>query len=161
MQIKFLGNQRFEIKGKEAIVHLDKKISVNGFEFPGAGEFEKNGIFIEGIATNGDVINLVRLEEMKLCYLGSLSNELSDNEIKEIGDVDILFLPLGEEGSIDIKKGLKVLSKIDPCIVIPMLYSSLDEFKKSEGIHDGEIDVLKIKKDELPVDERRNVILTV
>ena len=160
MQIKYLGDEKFEIKAKEAVVSLSDNISVNGFVFPGAGEYERSGVFIEGIATNGDVIYLVRTEDMKLCYLGKMSNELSDEEAKEIGDVDILFLPLGENGSMEIKKALKVLSKIDPRIVIPMLYSSLDEFKKSEGIHDGEIPMLKIKKDELPVDERRNIILT-
>jgi hypothetical protein len=40
-----------------------------------------------------------------------------------------------------------------------MLYSDISEFKKSEGIDDGEMDVYKIKKIDLPEDERLNVIL--
>lgn len=161
MQIKYLGGERFEIKTKEAAISLGHKVGVNGFEFPGPGEYEKNGVFIEGVADNGSTIYIVRAEDMKLCYLGNLSHDLRDDEIKEIGDVDILFVPLGEDGSLETKKSLALVSKIDPRIVIPMLYSDLSEFKKSEGITDGEIDILKIKRDELPADERKNVILAI
>jgi hypothetical protein len=40
-----------------------------------------------------------------------------------------------------------------------MLYEDLTEFKKSEGTVDSELDVLKIKKSELPEEERQVVIL--
>jgi L-ascorbate metabolism protein UlaG (beta-lactamase superfamily) len=96
---------------------------------------------------------------MNLCYLGKIAHDLHEDEVKEIGNADILFVPLGEDGSLTTKKALGLVSLIDPKIVIPMLYSDLTEFKKSEGITNGETDILKIKKSELPEEERLNVIL--
>lgn len=159
MIIKYLGQEKFEIKTKENRINLGYDVAINGFLFSGPGEYEKNGIFVEGISDNGNTIFIIRTEEMKLCYLGKIAHELQEEEAKEIGDVDILFMPLGEDGSVDTKKGSKIISQIDPRVVIPMLYTDLEEFKKNEGISDGETDTLKIKKNELPEDQRRNVIL--
>lgn len=159
MQIKYLGKEKFEIRTKDSRINLGYKVSINDFSLSGPGEYEKSGVFVEGISDNGNTIYVVKAEEINLCYLGKISHDLKENEAKEIGDVDILFVPLGEEGSLPIKKSLELVSKIDPKILIPMLYSDLTEFKKSEGISDDEIDLLKIKKSELPEEERKIVIL--
>lgn len=160
MQVKYQGHEKFEVKSKENVVDLGFSIKVNGFEFDGPGEYEKNGVFVEGIADNGNTIYVIRLEEMKLCYLGKIAHQLREEEAKEIGDVDILFVPLGEEGSVGVKDATKVISQIDPRVVVPMLYSDLSEYKKAEGITDGETDTLKIRKIDLPEDQRQNTILT-
>jgi L-ascorbate metabolism protein UlaG (beta-lactamase superfamily) len=154
MQIKFKGKDKFEIKSKELEIILDGKVSVNGYEFPGPGEYEKAGVIINGIADGDNTIYILNVEDMNICYLGKLNHALSEEEGKEVGNVDILLLPLGQDGSADIKTATKIISTIDPRVVIPMLYSDLTEFKKSEGITDGEIDVLKIRKIDLPEDER-------
>jgi L-ascorbate metabolism protein UlaG (beta-lactamase superfamily) len=159
MQIKYFGKEKFQIKTKDVEVDLGYTVSINGFSLPGPGEYEKNGVFVEGIADGENTIYNCKAEEINLCYLGKINHELSNEETKGIGDVDILFVPLGEEGSLPAKKALNVISSIDPRIVIPMLYSDLSEFKKSEGISDGEMDLYKIKKNELPEDERQNIIL--
>lgn len=159
MQIRYMGGAKFEIKVKDAEIILDNGISVNGFDFPGPGEYEKNGVIISGVADQTNTIYTLRAEEINLCYLGRISHDLTEDETKQIGDVDILFLPLGEDGSAEVKIALKLLSKTDPRIVIPMLYKDLNEFMKSEGITDGELDILKIKKSDLPEEERKVVIL--
>jgi L-ascorbate metabolism protein UlaG (beta-lactamase superfamily) len=159
MQIKYLGKEKFEIKTKEVKLDLGYTIAINDFALPGPGEYEKSGIFVEGVADNGNTIYVIKAEEMNLCYLGKLAHTLSEDEAKEIGDIDILFVPLGEDGSLPTKKALSVVSSIDPKIVIPMLYADLEEFKKSEGITDGEQDVFKVRKIDLPTDQRQNVIL--
>ena len=159
MQIKYLGQEKFEIKTKETKIDLGYRILVNNFELPGPGEYEKGGVFVEGIADNGNIIYVLKVEEMNVCYLGKITRDLKEDEAKEIGNVDILFLPLGEDGSVTTKKALDLVTKIDPRIVIPMLYSDLSEFMKGEGITDGELDVFKIKKIDLPEEERKVVIL--
>jgi len=159
MQIKYQGGDRFEIKAKEGEIKLSSQIAVENFVFPGPGEYEKNKIIIQGIADKENTIFVLNAEEMNICYLGHLNHELTEDEAKKIGDVDILFVPLGEEGTLNIKKAGSVISAIDPKIVIPMLFSSLEEFKKEEGLTDGEIELLKIKKMELPQEERKIVIL--
>lgn len=161
MQIKYLGAEKFEIRTKDSVIVVSYEPKINDFVIPGPGEYEKNSVFFEGIADNGNTVYVIRCEEINICYLGKTSHELREDEAKEIGNIDILFVPLGEEGSLLVKKASNIISKIDPRIVIPMLYSdqALEEFKKSEGITDGEMDLFKIKKSEMPEEERKVVIL--
>ena len=159
MQIKYSGGLKFEVKSKDLEIIFSDKFLINGFSFPGPGEYEKGGVILNGIPDGENTIYTAKVEDMNLCYLGRINHELSESEAKGIGDVDILFLPLGEDGSANLKTALKILSNIDPRVVIPMLYGDLSEFKKSEGFTDGELDVLKIKKSELPEEERKIIIL--
>ncbi len=159
MQIKYLGGDKFEIKSKDLEVILSDKVSINSFEFPGPGEYEKAGVIMSGIDDGENTIYVLNIEEMDICYLGKINHDLSEDEAKQIGNVDILFLPLGQSGSVGTKLATKILSAVDPRVVIPMLYEDLSEFKKSEGITDGELDLLKIRKVDLPEAERRIVIL--
>lgn len=160
MQIRNKGAQ-IEVITKSARVDLGVHVSIDGFVLPGPGEYEEKGIFVEGIPDNGETIYTVKAEEINLCYMGKTAHVLKEEEIKEIGDVDVLFVPLGENAA-DVKKAMALISKIDPKIVIPIFYNdlSLQEFKRAEGISDGEMDILRIKKSELPSDERKNIILT-
>lgn len=159
MQIKYLGNEKFEIRSNQGSISLDYGLKINGFDLSGPGEYEKAGIAVTGIPNGQNTIYVIRTEDMNLCYLGKLATDLAEAAIKEIGDIDILFLPLGEDDTLPTKKAVQVLSKIDPKIVIPMLYSDLSEFKKSEGLMDGEIDILKIRPADLPAEERKVVLL--
>ncbi len=161
MQIKYIGVEKFQIRTKDASVELEQNnVTVNDFSLSGPGEYEKNGVFVEGIADNGNTIFVVTAEEIKICHLGKISHDLREDEAKEIGNIDILFIPLGEEGSINLKQAQSLIAKIDPRVVIPMLYSDLNEFCKSEGATEPALEQLKIKKSELPSDERKSIILT-
>lgn len=159
MQIKYLGGEKFEVRSSQTLVSLAYETAIDGFHLPGAGEYEKAGVAVVGIPNGQNTIYVVKIEGINLCYLGKIAQELRSEEIKEIGSVDILFLPLGEDGTLPTKKALQLLSKIDPHVVIPMLYSDLEEFKKSEGISCSEQEVLKIRKVDLPEEERQVIIL--
>lgn len=159
MTIKYLGGEKFEIKTGQTMLNLGYTMSIGDFVLPGAGEYEKSSVGVTAMPDGENTIFLIRSEEINLCYLGRINRELPEAEVKEIGNVDILFLPLGEDGTLSAKKAAALVNKIDPRIVIPMLYTSLDEFKKDEGISDGEMEALKIKKSDLPEEERRIVIL--
>ncbi len=159
MQIKYHGADKFSIKTGQSTIKLDQKPSIDDFVLPGSGEYEKAGISVTGIGFEDNTIYTICSEEINLCYLGNISKEIDEAIIKEIGDIDVLFLPLGENNTLTVKKALLLLSEIDPRVVIPMQYSNLDEFKKSEGISDGETDTFKFKKADLPEEERKIVIL--
>ncbi len=159
MQIKYLGSDKFEIRSKDLVLSLSDQVSINNFQFPGPGEYEKAGVILSGIEDHDNTIYVMSVEEVKLCYLGRIKHEVSEDEAKQIGDVDILIVPLGQDGTVNVKAANKIISTIDPRIVIPMLYSDLEEFKKSEGMTDGELDILKIRKADLPEDERQIYIL--
>ncbi|MFA7244036.1 MAG: MBL fold metallo-hydrolase [Patescibacteria group bacterium] len=160
MQITYLGKEKFEIKTKDAVIALSDNINIDGFEISGPGEYERKGVFVQAIKPNGDgCVFVLHAEAMAICYGGRLKAMISDEAIKEIGDIDILILPLGEDGTLDMKDASALIAKIDPRTVIPMLYSDISEFKKTEGIVEEDIDTLKIKKLDLPDEERKFFIL--
>lgn len=162
MIIKYQGDEKFEIKTTEARVSLSSAgIDIEGFVIDTPGEYERRGVSVEGITLDGEQkpVYIIHTEEMTLCYPDGLNHELDEEIVKLIGDIDILFVPLGESGSMPLKLSQKLISDIDPRVVIPMLYSDIEQFKSAEGITDGEVDQLKIKKTELPVEERKFFIL--
>ena len=77
------------------------------------GEYEKHGIAIRGIAAFHDdkqgtergpsTIHVIKAEEMTVCHLGDLGHKLSDQQVEDIGDIDILMIPVGGTYTIDAK----------------------------------------------------------
>lgn len=162
MIIKYNSDEKFEIKTTDAKLNLSADgIDIEGFAIKTPGEFERRSVFVQGIplGEGQKPIYTINTEEMTLCYPNGLNQDLGEEVIKLIGDVDILFVPLGEKNSLSIKQAQELISDIDPRIVIPMLYTDISQFKLAEGITDGEVDQLKIKKADLPEEERKFFIL--
>jgi len=162
MIIKYQGDEKFEIKTSDAKIILSAEgVDIEDFLIQTPGEFERRSVFVQGIPLGEGQrpVYTINTEEMTLCYTNGLNQDLDEEVIKLIGDIDILFVPLGENNSLSVKQAQKLISDIDPRIVIPMLYANIDEFKSAEGITDGEVDQLKVKKADLPEEERKFYIL--
>ncbi len=142
------------------------------------GEYEIKNIFATGIGSYHDdkhgaelgksVMFHFNMGGIKLLHLGDLGTVLSDNQLEKIGEVDILFVPIGGKWTLDSAKASAVVRQIEPRIVIPMHYAidglnmeldSVEKFKKEMG---GKVEVLpklKISSRDLPVDEVKLIIL--
>lgn len=126
--------------------HNNKKaVSGNPFLIEGPGEYEVKGIFIQGISSWHDdslgkergqnTIYTIEAEEMKICHLGDLGQkELTSAQIEEISDIDILMIPVGGVYTINSKGAQKIISQIEPKIVIPMHYQIPKLKLKLEGV---------------------------
>lgn len=98
------------------------------------GEFEACNTPIESLAVNGDgAVFIFMMDGVKVCHLGYLSHELSDEVLDHIGDVDILLIPVGGDVVLDGKTAQKVVEAIEPRVVIPMLYSATESKLKLGG----------------------------
>src|SRR3989344_396236 len=148
------------------------------FIIDGPGEYEKQGIRVRGVSSFHDKVNgkergpntiyIVKTEDMAICHLGDLGQDrLDDKQVEEIGDVDILMIPVGGNYTIDAKEATGVVSQIEPKIVIPMHYkikdltvevSGPDKFLKEIGLSPEKVDKLKIAKKNLPVEEMKLVM---
>jgi len=138
----------------------EKIPSGNYFLITGPGEYDIKEIYIQGIGAQGATFYTIEAEDMKLCHLGrTTQKELTSEQIELIGEVDILFLPLGLES----KTGVKIMSQIEPKVIIPMYYKiskskekldSIDSFLKVLGIKNLEkTPKLSIKAKDLPREE--------
>lgn len=157
-----------------------KAVSGNPFLVDGPGEYEIKKIYIQGIFSFHDdsqgtkrgnnTIYTIETEEMKLCHLGDIGqNELTPDQLEKIGNVDILIIPIGGVYTIDSKTAAKIISQIEPKIIIPMHYQiprlklkleGLDKFLKVMGIKTAEtLNKLLIKKKDLSEQGLKVVVL--
>jgi L-ascorbate metabolism protein UlaG (beta-lactamase superfamily) len=98
------------------------------------GEYEIGGTFITGVASFHDdkkgelrgknTIYIIEIDDITLCHLGDLGHPLDSHLIEEIGDIGILFLPVGEVSTIPIDTAVEIVRQLEPPIVIPMHYKT-------------------------------------
>jgi len=157
-----------------------ENLSYNGkdpFVISGPGEYEIKDVFIKGFGSKSNyggkerinTIYSVTLENMNICFLGALSDINLSNDVKEaIGDVDILFLPIGDEGVLDAAKAEKLAVEIEPKIIIPMHYGdvgakdALKKFLKEAGEENVKpVEKLTLKRKDLEGKEGEVIVLSV
>ncbi len=157
-----------------------ENLSYNGkdpFVIQGPGEYETKGVFIKGFASKSnygkaEMINTIysiSLENMNLCFLGALSDIDLSAEVKEaLGEVDVLFLPIGDEGVLDPSKAEKLAVELEAKLVIPMHYGdvgakdALKKYLKEAGEEKVEpIDKLTLKRKDLDGKEGETVVLSI
>ena len=154
MTITFHGEGEFKIKCKEGVICTSEKLQINDMVITRPGEYEIAGISVESI----DGIFIFYAEDMNLVYL-KRNKILNDTELEKVESADILFMPVGK--IIEPKIALEITNQIEPKILIPMYYDSMDELKKIGGISPEAVDQLKISKNLLPQEERKMVALNV
>jgi L-ascorbate metabolism protein UlaG (beta-lactamase superfamily) len=95
----------------------------------GPGEYEIASVLIAGVATsvrpnNGPVNTayVLRFDDLAICHLGDVKSKLSDDQVEEIGSIDVLFVPVGGVGALEPSQAAEVVSQLDPSIIIPMHY---------------------------------------
>ena len=119
------------------------------------GEYEIGGTFITGVATfhdnkKGDLrgkntIYIIEMDGITLCHLGDLGHPLGLHSIEELGDIDILFLPVGEVSTIPVDTAVEIVRQLEPHIVIPMHYKT-EAFTGDLGLVDRFLDKMRIRE---------------
>ncbi|MBQ9988210.1 MAG: MBL fold metallo-hydrolase [Clostridia bacterium] len=101
-----------------------------------AGITEAEGFKIEGIPTKHDEVNgakrgdnlvfVVETDGLRVCHLGDLGHHLCEEQLKQIGKVDVLMVPVGGTYTVDAAMAATVCDDIGARIVIPMHYHAQD-----------------------------------
>ncbi len=156
-------------------------IAGSPFIIDGPGEYEVRNIFIYGVqgyhdsshgADRGMVtMYSIEYEGLTIAHLADLgTSELTQEQLEKLEDVDILMIPVGDIYTIDAKGASKVISQIEPRIVIPMHYQipglklgkKLDDgekFRREMGAKAETMDKLRITSKEVPQEETRIIFL--
>lgn len=97
------------------------------------GEYEVSDISIQGVAARGAMdeadkkratIYKLTAEDINVVFLGHVFHDITDDEVEELGHVDVLVVPVGGNGyTLDGVDALKLIKKIEPRIVIPTHYA--------------------------------------
>jgi len=134
----------------------------------GPGEYGIAGYDIRGIAaqrhldTEKDplISTIYRIEvgEVRIAVVGNIYEKLSDEQLEDLGLIDILILPVGGNGyTLDATGAASVVSKVDPKVVIPVHYAdsavkyevpqdALEVFTKELGAPVEQTEKYKIKQ---------------
>lgn len=147
------------------------------FDWP--GEYETKGVHFHRIPSFrtsekaekqlANTITIIHFNGIRLCHLGAQGRPLTEEQVEQIGDADVLFLPVGGESVLTPKEAKKMMEEIEPRVVIPMCYATegssskfgpLSAFLSELGSKpEDPADSFKFKKSELPDDNTKIVIL--
>lgn len=156
--------------------------AVRGYEhvFNGPGEYEVNGVFVNGVATHhrGEVGQrqrntafLFEFDDLAICHLGDLGVLPDRDQVELLSGADVLLLPVGGGDILDAAKAVEVVTELEPKIVIPMHYAlpsltlklaDVDRFLKEMGVpRPDPVSLIKLTRSDLTSEEPQVILLDV
>ncbi len=97
-----------------------------------AGEHEVDGLTIVGLPTYHDenhgskrgenIVYKFDVEDVRFCHLGDLGHIPGPDTIEKLGQVDVLFVPVGGVFTLDADNAWKTVKALSPKVVVPMHY---------------------------------------
>lgn len=171
--IALISRNHSDMNGIEEVTYGEKV----PFTITGPGEYERQGIVIQGFLSYSDyglakgqekavnTIYAVQLEDMTLVHLGALASaELLKETRENIDDIDVLFVPIGGQGVLSSDDAHKLAVSLEPKIIVPMHWSgigapkALEIFLKKAGSDYEKMDKLTLKKKDL-VDREGSILV--
>lgn len=117
----FDHNYSKELKGNYTVLDKIGMFYVHDIPIKGIPSYHDKD---KGAKRGDNIIYTFKMDEYTCCHLGDLGHTLSDDDVDSIGNVDILFIPVGGNYTIDGNEAAVVSKKINPKIVIPMHYKT-------------------------------------
>lgn len=78
-----------------------------------------------GMSRGRNTVFILEVDGLRICHLGDLGHELSERQLKTIGTVDILMIPVGGTYTLNGTDAKKVVAQIKPRrYIMPMHYGT-------------------------------------
>lgn len=154
--IEVATESRFALTAPDALLNIESP-----------GEYEVSEFSIRGIAAQRHIdtsdqrkqatIYRIEVGDARIALLGNIADKLSEQQLEEIGVVDIVILPVGGNGyTLDATSAASLARSIDAKVVIPVHYADdalhyevpqdeLAVFKKELGGETEQLPKLKVK----------------
>lgn len=155
--VAFISLNHPNFNGAEQVAHSSKQ----PFVISGPGEYEVGDVTARGWGVETtyektkrfNTVYQVQLEGMNLVFLGALGEpELDAKILGELGDIDVLFVPIGGGDVLEVPQASKLATKLEAKVIIPMHYdaAALKAFLKEEGADKVKpVDKFTLKKKDL------------
>jgi len=127
---------------KDAVeIATEPRFATNGTDakllIEGPGEYGVADFDIRGIAAQRhldtesqpllDTVYRIEIGDVRIGLLGNIYEKLSDDQLEELGPLDILIVPVGGNGyTLDATGAANLVRKIIPKVVVPIHYSDKD-----------------------------------
>ena len=146
------GNPLVLNKTGEAKGIKDKNVKIKGV----AAAHDEAG----GSKRGANIIFCLDIEGVKICHCGDLGHLLTEEQVKAIGRVDVLMIPVGGFFTVEPPDADKVIGQLKPKIILPMHYltekisipiKKEDEFLKGKNnVKRAEGSEIEVKAGKLP-----------
>lgn len=131
-----------KVKGEPVVVSTPGVYSVGPGVTVTAIESDHDDVM--GSQRGKTLLFVVEAEGLRVAHLGDLGRNLNENEIKALGRIDILMIPVGGFFTIYALTAREIVRKLNPNVVIPMHYRTsvnaswpIDDVKKFMGAMDA------------------------
>ena len=162
-----LGGSVAEVESNPDIVTVSNQTlnhnNLDGLEtgyrlMQGPGEYGVSGVYVRGFMTPAspkpnelpppaNTAYLFEFEDLRLCNLGAVSALLPGILVDELSPLDVLFLPVGGNGTLELDHLASTIRQLEARIVVPMRYQvpglnleleAIDPFLREMGLRDVE-----------------------
>ncbi len=113
------------------------------FRIENAGEYDVGGVTVygfslwhdeeEGAQRGRNIAYSIFIDDVHILHLGDLGHPLTEKQLEDFSNVDILLCPVGGEYTIDPQQAVDTIIAIEPRIVIPMHYRTSEHDEKTFG----------------------------
>ena len=145
-----------EKEGSKVITDTRKR-NISNVEIKGIESFHDECC---GEKRGSNIIYKFTMENITFCHMGDLGHDLDEDTVQKIGNVDILFIPIGGTFTLDAKQAWRIIKKVKPRIAVPMHYKigglSLPITGIEPFLEESKYEILKvgneidIEKEDLP-----------
>jgi len=148
----------------------------------GPGEYEVMGVSVLGFTSFHDekkgslrgknTIFVFEADGLRLAHLGDLGESLTHEQLSQLGNIDVLFIPVGGEYTIGPKEAVRVVGEVDPFFIIPMHYQvpglnkeafaklyPVTDFLSESGLSVENLPKFSLKKEDIIEDQSPKVIV--
>lgn len=128
------------VSGKPVIIKGAVSREVMGIKVQGIPIYHDNS---KGKERGAVTAYTFTVDKVRVCHLGDLGHTLTEEQVKQIGPVDLLLIPVGGFYTIDAATATRVMEQLKPKIAIPMHYKNskcalpitgVDEFLKGKAL---------------------------
>ena len=151
----FDHNNVAAVRGNPAVVR--GTTGVKGINFMGITTYHDDAA---GKKRGNNTIFCFEVDGVKVCHLGDLGHPLNERQAAELGEIDILLIPVGGFFTIDAATASQLCERLKPGVIIPMHYrnkkcalpvSGVDEFLQGKkNVSRLDASEVELKSGELP-----------
>ncbi len=109
------------LPGSPQVVTSPGPKSVEGIEFNGIATYHDDQ---NGAERGENTIIKMEVSGIKVCHVGDLGHDLSQEQVNEIGEVDVLMAPVGGVFTIDTQGADRLCQALNPKVFIPMHFKT-------------------------------------
>lgn len=121
--VELATEERFATYNSDANLAIDGpgEYGVAGFDIKGIPARRHLDSESEGLAST---IYRVEIGDARIGIIGNIYEELSDEQLEQLGVIDVLIIPIGGHGyTLDATGAAGLVKMIDPKVVIPVHYA--------------------------------------